>query len=112
MALSEERMRVLAAAATAERNAGPGTTGSGTSETGLVGMANELGMTGDEVRDHLQAMEAVGLVEPGDFGPEVTDRGRTVLEEGADAVDVSPPPASEGGSDDDEGGGLLSRLLS
>jgi hypothetical protein len=107
MALSEERLRVLEAAATAERNAGPGTTGSRTAETGIVGMANELGMSGDEVRSHLRAMEAMDLVEPGDFGPAVTDKGRTVLEEGPDAVEIAPP--EEEFRPDDEG--LLSRLL-
>ncbi len=116
MPLSETQHRTLMHVAQSEKYSGPGST----SNRGAVWMANQSGRSVPRVERTLDSLEAVGLVERDDAGPQLTERGRTVLAESPDAVDFESDPAAieqellaelESG-DDEPAGGILEAIAS
>jgi ribosomal protein S19E (S16A) len=90
MGLSRTQHQTLMHVAQSEKYSGSGAT----SNRGAMWMANQSQRGVKEVQQTLASLEQLGLVDLGDSGPSLTEKGRKVLADGPETVSFERNPAT------------------
>ena len=90
MGLSRTQHQTLMHVAQSEKYSGSGAK----SNRGAMWMANQSQRGVKEVQQTLASLETLGLVELGDTGPSLTEKGRKALADGVETVSFDRNPAT------------------